>query len=585
MKTPLFPRINLKLSGTRRTALDQAHGRLVLVGVFFVVCYIFVAARLFDLSFIQGDLQRYTASGEPVAAAAEEHEKMRADIVDRNGVLLATSLATASLYADPHLIPEPEKTAAGLVKIFPDLAYGDVLQKLQRRVRFVWIRRNLTPREQYAVLNLGQPGLSFKKEMHRIYPQGPLAAHMAGYVDIDGRGLAGVERSFDRLLQDGGEALHLTIDIRLQHILRRETMKAMKDFSGAGAAGVILDMSNGDVLAAVSLPDFDPNNPGASATEALFNRTTLGVYELGSTFKLFSTAALLETKNAPMSEVFDAREPLKRGRFTISDFHPEKRMLTIPEVFMYSSNIGAALMGEEMGTATLKAFYKNLGFLEPLKLEIEEIGKPLYPDPWRDINTLTAAYGHGIAVSPLQMVAAASSIVGGGTLVSPHLVLDETESTASPGNKKKSEVHIVSAKTAHRMRQLLRLVVREGTGTQADVPGYRVGGKTGTSEKTEKGGYNARRLLSSFLGFFPMEAPRYAVFVMVDEPHANKSSYGYATGGWVAAPAVGRTIAAMASVLGLPPVDVKAEQDMAASLRQYVHKDNEDTAGGTLAAY
>lgn len=580
---PLHLRGKERISGTRRSALETARGRMVFVSAIFALLYVMIAARLVDLTIIQGELRGNERGASIISGSGENPERSqnRADIVDRNGVLLATSLETPSLYADPALIREPEKTAAALVEIIPGLTYGDVLQKLQHKGRFIWIKRNLTPQEQYAVLTLGEPGLEFRNEMRRIYPQGPLAAHMVGFTDVDGHGLAGVERSFDGLLNGSDdEPLRVTLDIRIQHAVRRELMQAIADFSAKGGAGVVMDIETGEILAAVSLPDFDPHDAGNAGKDMLFNRLTLGVYEMGSTFKIFSTAALLETLGLPMGTAFDAREPIKRGRFTISDFHPEKRDLTIPEVFMYSSNIGAALMGEKVGTKVLRGFYEDLGLLSPSSLEIEEIGKPLYPQPWRDINTLTASYGHGIAVSPLQLVAAAGGIIGDGTLVHPTLILHDRDSEKS---QKSPEVRIVSPQTAHRMRQLLRLVVTNGTGKSADVPGYSMGGKTGTAEQPgAKGGYDEKRLISSFIGFFPMEAPRYAVFAMVDEPKGTKSSFGYATGAWVAAPAVGSIVLNMASIMGISPGSTPPEQDMAAGLKQYLRNNKE---GKNLASF
>ncbi len=564
---PSFFKKTFRIRGSRHSALDTARSRIAIISAVFVLAYLLVGARVFDLTIIQGRLKQAGDTGQVVTAQAKE--KFRADIVDRNGVILATSLETASLSADPALIADAAKVARELHDLFPDLVYGDTLQKLQKKGRFVWIKRGLTPREQFRVLELGHPGLKFENERTRIYPQGSMAAHFVGYTDVDGKGLAGVERSFDALLARGGEPLAMTLDIRLQHILRREVAGAVKSFSAIGGAGAIVDIESGEILAAVSMPDFDPHEPGAANPAQIFNNLTLGVFEQGSTFKIFSTAALLETHNVPMGYKFDARQPLKRGRFTISDFHPEKRELTIPEIFMHSSNIGSALMGEMVGGKALQDFYADLGLMEPLKLEIDEIGKPILPNPWAEITTVTASYGHGISVSPLQTVMAAASIVNGGIKVNPTLIRGENRAQKSSVGH---EVRVVSPQTAHRMRQLMRLVVTEGTGKEANIPGYNVGGKTGTAQKKKTGGkgYDEKRRISSFLGFFPMEAPRYAVFVMVDEPKGNKASWGYATGGWVATPAVGNIIKAMGPVLGIAPHDVKPDEDMAASLKEFV---------------
>lgn len=570
----------LRIEGSRRAALNKAHGRLVVINGVFVILFIVIAARAFDLSILQGMLGAPPQDYMEMRADSAKEPVIRADITDRNGVLLATSLKTASLYADPALIPDAADVAQGIVGVLPELTYGSVLQKLQRKGRFVWIKRNLTPDQQFDILSLGHPGLNFREEYTRIYPQGRLAAHMVGYTNVDGRGLAGIERSMDQLLSEGGSALELTLDVRLQHILRRETMRALETFSAKGAAGTIIDIGTGEILAAVSLPDFDPHDPGQGDKDALFNRLTLGVYELGSTFKIFSTAALLEHRDVTMAQTFDAREPIKKGRFTISDYHAEERVLTLPEVFMVSSNIGSALMGEMVGGPALRAFYDDLGLFRPLMLEIDEIGRPLVPSPWREINTLTAAYGHGIAVTPLQMASAAATIINGGYRVDPTLILGRNVAKKS---RKSPDVRVVSPQTSHRLRQLMRLVVTDGTGTKADIPGYRVGGKTGTAEKVGENGYDRGRVISSFIGIFPMDEPRYAVFVMVDEPQGTEESFGYATGGWVAAPAVGRIIAGMGAVLGIKPQPLMASEELSAPLKKYVHLNEEE--GKSLASY
>lgn len=566
---PFFRRPSEKIIGARRSALDVARGRLVFVGICFSLGYILLAARTMDLTVIQGELPRLahmgTDSDDAPEQVAADDKPLRGDITDRNGVLLARSLNTASLYADTYYITRPEKTAADLVKVLPDLKYADILPKLQKKTHFVWLRRNLTPKNQIAILNLGQPGLNFQDEAHRLYPQGAIASHIVGFTDIDGHGLGGVERNFNALLETGEKPLKLTIDIRLQHIVRRELKKAIKEFSGVGGVGAIMDVNTGEVLAAVSEPDFDPQSVSEKDRPALFSRLTQGVYEMGSTFKIFTAAAMIELKNPGMGQTFDARAPIEIGGFKIKDYHPENAWITIPEIFMVSSNIGAARMAEQIGTTGLRQFFKDVGLLDPLQIEIQEVARPLIPNPWLPISTLTASYGHGIAVTPLQTLGAVSSVINGGTLVHPTLMMDDELS-----KKVKDGKHIVSAETSHRMRQLLRLVVTNGTGKSADVPGFQVGGKTGTAEKNSGGTYNHKSLLSSFIGVFPMNAPKYAVMIMVDEPKGNAASHGYATGGWVGAPPVARVIAAMAPILGIVPKDIPHEQDMATPLLPYI---------------
>lgn len=561
-KSP-FSRLTIRIMGEKSGNLDLVRGRLVLLATLFVVFYAGVMVRLVDVTLIQGlidDTDSYI--GAPQADVESENQsKFRADIVDRNGVLLATSLKTASLHADPKIIVDPIETAKGLVKIFPDMSYGETLKKLQSDKRFVWIKRNLTPDEQKRILELGDPGLVFDYDYQRFFPQGALTSHMVGYGNIDGKGLAGIERSFDRLLRDSKEPLKLTLDIRLQHILRREVKKSIGDFTAKAGAAIMMDVGTGEILAAVSLPDFDPHSPNSDPNNPdMFNRVTLGVYELGSTFKIFTTAALLEQKKIPFAKKYDTSEPVKIAGYTIHDFHGEKRPLTIPEVFMVSSNIGTVHMAQEIGTSGLKHFYTDLGLMRKPDFEIDEVGSPIIPNPWREVNTLTASYGHGIAVSPLQLIAATSAIVNGGLKVTPHLVKQDEEPV--------SQTRVVSKETSLKMRQLMRLVVSTGTARKADVKGYMIGGKTGTSEKNIRGRYSKDQRVATFVGAFPIDNPKYAILVMVDEPHPNKSSYGYATAGWVAAPAVGRIVSEVGSLLGMKPETDMV--DISEPLKQFI---------------
>ncbi len=570
------------MTGSRSGALEMARGRLVIISAVFILAYLILALRAFDLSIIQGELQ---GAEERLARAEHSEQKTpyagRGDIVDRNGILLARSIQTVSLYADPKLIEKPDDVAHDLQTIFADMSYGDLLQKLQSNNRFVWIKRNITPDDHHQILLSGHPGLQFKTEMRRIYPHGDLASHLLGYTSLDMKGLSGVEGAFDTFLTSKETALHLTVDVRLQHGLRKAMAGAVQKHKAKGAAGIVMDVTNGEILAAVSLPDFDPHRAGQAIQKEKFNRYALGVYEPGSTFKIFSTAALLESNNS-LSQRFDAREPIKVGRHTINDFHAEKRVLTLPEVFMHSSNIGSALMGQKVGTERLKSFYKDLGLLKPSDLELLEKGKPLIPDPWREVNTLTASFGHGIAVSPVQLVAAASSIVNGGLYITPTMILPHS---GLQNASNAESLRIVSPQTAHRMRQLLRLVVTDGTGSKADVKGYEVGGKTGTAEKIGPDGYDSDRLISSFLGVFPASEPRYAVYVMVDEPKGTKETFGFATGGWVAAPTVAQVIEHMAVLLKIPPQS--KDKNIAAPLKALVKSKDQIEAErkAALASY
>lgn len=536
-----------ELMGSRQTTMSLAHGRLVLIRLFFTFAYLGLAIRAFDIMILQGELSGYRAHVGLNTSIVSTTSIPRRDIIDKNGLLLATSIKTASLYADPRYILNPELTAQGLVRIFPDQNYGDLLQKFQSDKRFVWIKRNITPDEQAAILELGQPGLNFQEEYRRIYPEGPLAAHVIGYNDIDSDGLSGIERGLNKVLSTPGNPIKLTIDIRLQHILRREIETTMHDFTATGGAGVIMDVRTGAVMALVSLPDFDPHQIGNTKDTQKFNRATLATYELGSTFKIFTTAAAFEQLNLPMSQSYDTRQPIKVGRFTISDFHPENRNLTIPEVFMHSSNIGTAMMAQQIGTDGLKSFYEQLGFFNPVSFDLPETGRPIVPKPWRDVTTLTASYGHGIAITPLHLAAATATIVGDGTVVHPYLIERDTKKIQDTATR------VVSEQTVQKMRALMRLVVSHGTAQKANVSGLFIGGKTGTAEKNLNGKYVHNALVSSFVGAFPMNDPQYVVLVTIDDPKPNAKSYGYATAGWTAVPAVGRIIAGMSAVLAIAP--------------------------------
>lgn len=552
----------IMLQGGRSVHLERARLRMVLMSGFFAMAYLLLAARAFDLSVLQV-APDFAEMPEAAAHESAENIPVRGKIFDRNGLVLASSLPMASLSANPGLILEPQKVAEGLAAVFPDLNSRELLEKLSAKSkRFVWIARNITPVQQAEILKLGQPGLVFEEGSRRIYPQGSLGGHLVGYSDIDGAGLAGVERFSGDLSK--GQDVTLSMDIRLQHVLYRETSRAMKEFSAKAGAGIIMDVHTGEVLGAVSLPDFNPHEAGKATPDQRFNRLSLGVYELGSLFKIFSTAAFLDQNPQGMDATFDATKPLKSGRHTISDYHAQNRVMTTPEVFMHSSNIGSALMGQALGTEGLREFYADIGLLDPMDISLSEVGKPLVPNPWRDVSTLTAAYGHGLSTTPLQAAAAVASIVNGGLLVRPKLILNEEK----PRTYSK---RVISEETSNQMRGLMRLVVSDGTGEKADVPGYELGGKTGTAEKVTGGRYDKGKLLSSFVGVFPMSDPKYLVFIMVDEPKGNKDSFGYATAGWVAAPAVARVVESMAGILGMTPaVSLEKSSSLTDGLRHYI---------------
>ena len=529
------------LEGFRKQALETGRNRLLVTGVVLTLAFAVIGARLVDLTVFKGGGEPKLANIDHAPGAPVD----RADIVDRNGILLATSLPTASLYADPGAVLNAREAADKLITVLPDLDHRELLLKLASDSRFTWIRRNLTPKQQYKVNRLGLPGFGFQRGERRVYPHGRLASHMLGLTDVDGRGVSGLEKYFDRPLRVG-DKIEVALDIRIQEMLHRELSAAIREFQAIGAAGVVLDANSGEVVSLVSLPDFDPNDPATAGGETAFNRATKGVYEMGSTFKLFTAAMALDSGTVNMDGGYDASKPIQVARFTIRDFHAKNRWLSVPEIIVYSSNIGAAKMALDVGAKAQRTYLGRLGLLKPTAVELPEIGRPLTPNRWRDINTMTISYGHGIAVTPLQMVSAVAALVNGGLYVPPTLLKRD--------DRKAIETkRVLSADTSEKMRNLMRLVVANGTGRKAAVEGYAIGGKTGTADKLSVRGYRKDATISSFVGAFPIDAPRYILLVMVDEPKGNARTFNYATGGWVAAPAVGRVVQRMAPLLGMGP--------------------------------
>jgi cell division protein FtsI (penicillin-binding protein 3) len=536
----------VRLEGANKEILETGRNRLVLCAALFAMAFAVLSFRLVDVTVL-------SQPREPQLDRADRSINLpleRADIVDRNGVLLATSLATASLYANPKEIRDPADAARQLVRVLPELKEEDIADKLKAERRFVWLQRNLTPRQEYEVNRLGIPGFYFQREDRRVYPHGVLTSAVVGFTNQDNHGLAGVERHFDDTLSKGGAPLVLSLDLRLQHILREETLDGLQEFHAAAAGGAVVDVRTGEVLALVSLPDFDANKAGEASEDARFNRMTLGVYEMGSIFKVFTAAMALENGTSKLTSSYDAREPIHISRFTISDYHAKHRWLTVPEIFMYSSNIGAAKMALDAGGTVQHDFLTRLGLLSPAKIELNEVGAPEFPVNWRPINTLTIGFGHGVAVEPLQIAASTAAIVNGGILHDPTLL----KRRAGEGV---SGARVVSERTSDEMRRLMRLVVTNGTAKEGSTPGYLMGGKTGTAEKASRHGYKRKENMSSFVGAFPINDPKYVVFVFYDDPQATAKTHGYATAGWTAVPVVDRVVHRIAPILGVMPIDEK----------------------------
>ncbi len=528
-----------------------------MVAFSFVFAVLF--ARLVDVSVLRESVAHKSAR------IANEASYYRADIVDRKGEILATDLQGGSLYADARVIWDPAETAREVKQIVPGTDVAALTRRLAQRQAFVWIKRNLTSGQQDAVKQLGLPGLYLKYEPRRVYPNGRTAAHVLGYVDVDNHGLAGVERGVEDLIlerRNKGGLVELSLDVRVQHALEDELSGAVAEFRARGAAGIVLDVNNGEILALSSLPDFDPNEANAADKDALFNRASLGVYEMGSTFKIFTVATALDAGKVTLATQFDATNPISFGQFTISDFHPENRMLSVPEIFMLSSNIGAAKMALEIGSPTQRAYFGKMGLLSPLTTEIRESGTPMTPRHWGELETMTTAYGHGIAVTPIHIAAASAAVVNGGRFIRPTLLKRDPRAVVP-------FTRVVSEATSAQMRDLMRMVVSQGTGGKADVPGYPVGGKTGTAEKASGNGYAEKRLLSSFVGVFPAKAPLYLVLIVLDEPQPGAATNGFATAGWTAAPTAGKVIARIAPMLNVPVAPIEPSRGAPTTMASY----------------
>ncbi|BBK44223.1 peptidoglycan glycosyltransferase [Allostella vacuolata] len=534
--------------GALHAAVEKGQSRLVFLAAMFSLAFLVIAARLVDVTLLAQPGEQRT-----VHAAPRPTETERADIVDRNGTLLATSLPTPSLYANPKVVPDAAEAARRLAPILVGTSEADLRARLSEDRSFVWLKRQLTPRQQHDVIRLGIPGLEFQRDERRIYPQGRLVAHVVGFSGIDHVGLQGVEKTLETRIRGQQEPVELAIDLRVQHVLREELQRTVTEFNAIGAAGLVMDAHTGEVIALVSLPDYDANSPGTANPETLFNRVTLGVYEMGSVFKVLTAAMALDTGKVTMASGYDASKPIHIARFSISDYKGKNRWLSVPEIIKYSSNIGAAKMALDAGIGTQRAFFEKLGFLKAPQLELPELGAPLVPNPWREISAMTIAFGHGISVTPLHVVTAEAAMVNGGILRKPTL-LKYPYGTHPDGTR------VIKSRTSDDIRRLMRLVVTDGSGKKANVPGYLIGGKTGSAEKASGHGYRRKALLSSFVGAFPMNDPQYVMLVMVDEPQGTIQSQGYATGGWVAAPLFGRIVERIAPIVGVQPIDEDSPQ-------------------------
>ncbi|TCT43146.1 peptidoglycan D,D-transpeptidase FtsI family protein [Martelella mediterranea] len=537
--------------GTAKKRVGLARSRVTVLTAAFVAVYAIIGGRLIHYSLAKED-------GTVARAAVPYTLARRPDIVDRNGAVMATDVRMMSLYANPSMITSPDDVLEALKPIFPELDVSRAYRLLKSKGEFVWLKRQITPKQQSQVLAAGVAGVGFRPEVHRFYPGGPEAAHILGLVDVDNRGLSGIERYMDKT--DGISSLmglgltdsiemkpfEISLDLRVESIMRDILVKGMEKFEALGATGIVLDANTGEIVALASVPDFDPNNPPRATDPRMLNHAITGVYEMGSTFKAFTLAMGLESGKFTLDSLVDAKTPLYFGSSRINDDHAQNRILTYPEVFTYSSNIGASRIAAAVGPDYQKNFLEDLGLLNRIETEIGGSGTPQKPAKWGGVFSATVSFGQGITTTPLQTAVAAAALINGGKLIPPTF-LPRTEAQADQIAK-----HVVSEDTSNKMRYLLRLNGTDGSGRNGQVPGYRVGAKTGTSEKIIDGKYAYDHNFNAFLAAFPMDDPQYVVLVTIDDPKKVEGVPGR-TAAWNAGPMAGEIIRRAAPILGVDP--------------------------------
>jgi cell division protein FtsI (penicillin-binding protein 3) len=532
----------------RRRGISPRRIGIVIAG--FAAIFLVIGGRLVQIGIVP--------DAQTVDRVAAEHSLSvrRPDVVGRDGRLLATDIRSASVFADPKQMIDGDEAANKLATVLPGLDAIRLRRKFAKDRGFVWIARELTPQQRDAVFRLGIPGIDFMNEDRRIYPNGDVVSHVLGAANVDGHGIAGIEKYIDKVgdIAKPGDhrplkPVQMSIDLDVQQALRDELVKGMAHYKAIAAAGAVMDVNTGEVVGLISLPDFNPNDPASALKPDTIDRIAVGLYEMGSTFKALTLAMALDSGRVKLSDRFDASQPLHFGGFTIHDYEPMHRALNLPEIFKYSSNIGAARVAMFMGTDAQKAFLRKMGLLTRLKTELPESATPLLPNPWTELNTITIAFGHGIAVTPLQTLMAVNALVNGGKLITPTF-LKRTPAEADAVAKQ-----VISRHTSDDMRYLMRLNAEQGSARMAmkQTIGYGIGGKTGTANKVINGRYSRDKVLTDFTAIFPFWNPRYTVLVLYDEPKGLPSTHGFHTAAWNAGETAGKIIARIAPLLGVEP--------------------------------
>ena len=520
--------------------------------IFWVICgflfiYSVIIIKIFNVCLVDGiQLNRESRSYYRPQKNVISPVK-RANITDRNGIVIATNLPTVNLFANPKKVSDAETIAKKLALIFPDTSYEDLLIRLTRNSRFVYLKRNISPQQQAMVNALGYPELEFQPSEVRVYPQKDLLSHVLGNTDIDGKGIAGLEKSLNDRLESSTKDLSLTIDLGVQYTVREELLKAKEKFNAERATAIVMDVNTSEIIALTSVPDYDLNRRDFKDKDIKFNFATLGVYEAGSVFKVFNTAMGLDSGKIKIRDSFDATKPLKMGRHKITDYRVPAKWLTVGETLIHSSNIASAQMALKVGKELQIKFFKNLGLFDKIdNLEIYEKGRPIYRSEklWQDHTVATTAYGYGISVTPIHIITAFSAIMNGGIYTPPTLLKN---------SQPRESRRIVSNQTSKDMRKLLRDVVIHGSAKNANIDGYDVAGKTGTANKIVDGRYIKGKNVTSFVSAFPYNDPKYAVMVIIDDPKPIKETYGFVTSGWNACPTGGNIIKRIAPLLNVQP--------------------------------
>jgi cell division protein FtsI (penicillin-binding protein 3) len=531
----------------------KARARVGLAMLAFAAVYVMIGGRLVMFAIGADAHSARRAAAQEVVATA------RPDIVDRNGAILATDVKAASMFGEPRRLIDKDEAIELLTATVPDLDEAEVRERLSSsRKGFVWLKREITAKQQVDIHKLGLPGIGFLRENKRVYPTGNEVAHLIGLVNIDNQGIAGMEKWLDNQgladLHRAGLAIdrlqkpiELSVDLRVEHALRDELLKAKEKFHTKAASGLVTNVNTGEIIAMVSLPDFDPNNPKEAHDPDRINRLTTGVYEMGSTFKAFTLAMALDTGKYGLDSLWDARGPLHYGKFAIHDDEPKGRFLTMKEVFTFSSNVGAARIALSQGVEGHKAFLRKMGQMDRLRTELPESASPILPRRWSDLNTITISFGHGMAVAPLQAVMGVSALANGGLLIPPTFLKRSEEEARAIAKR------VIKPETSDKMRYLMRLNAEIGTAKKANVPGYYIGGKTGTAEKVVNGRYAKKKVLTAFTAIIPADKPKYQLLIMLDEPQALKETYGFITSGWNAVPTAGNVITRIGPLLGIEP--------------------------------